>query len=98
MSPSPPPPFQSVTPAQVQALKTELAANGLNVADGDYLPDGQRIFIDGRGIAAYAVYDPAAQTLSVTVTDKPFWISGAEIQDAIQQALAKQPQKENQPQ
>ena len=72
--------FQA-TPVQMSKLLSELQANGTDV-----VVQGQgSVSIHGRGITASAAY--VEPVLTVTITDKPWWVSIGMISKQIVEHL-----------
>jgi hypothetical protein len=76
------PAVQPITRAHIAALRTVLAKHGIT------LPDGDTAVIEGDGVAANAVYDPVAQTLSLKVTKKG-WKPCGPIMRAIREHIVE---------
>lgn len=74
---------QPITAAQIATLTSQLAAQSTTLTQGE--PNQYAVI--GHGITASAVFDPAAQSLTVTVIHKPFYIPESAIQSGIQNAL-----------
>lgn len=74
--------FTGISQQQVDNLVAQLRAHQTTVTSA-----GDNFTIDGHGVHSTAVYDPQAQTLTVTVVHKPFFVSESMIQTGIQDAL-----------
>jgi len=63
--------------------------NRLREGIGPYvdLPPGDSATIESRGVKGSFVYDEAAQTLTITITEAPFFIPMTMIWNGVQQAL-----------
>jgi hypothetical protein len=75
--------FNQVTPAEIETLIQELRANNTTVTK----TGGNSFVISGHGITAQAAYDEPKQTLTVTVTHKPFFVSDDLIESGIRDAI-----------
>ena len=76
--------INGVTQKQIDGLAAELEKNQTEVSKNDK----GAYEIEGKGIAAEAVYDAAAQTLTVTVKHKPFFIPEGTIEHGLAEAIA----------
>ncbi len=91
--------FPDVTPAQVAALKSALKSNGSLLHS---IPeDPSRMMLSGHGVTAAAVYTPhappadvaagkpvaATGALTVTVNQKPFYVSMKRIEEGLRAEL-----------
>jgi hypothetical protein len=79
--------YQNITQEKVNELCAMLLAHGSQVQN-----QGNGInVISGHGIKAIALYVAATETLTITVSSKPFFISESVIESGINEALGIQP-------
>jgi hypothetical protein len=73
--------IEGVSQATMTELQRKIQGFGLK------LPPGNSGTISGKGVSASFNYDPAAQTLEVTVLEKPFFVTCTMIEDQLRAAL-----------
>jgi hypothetical protein len=79
--------IHNVTRKQIDALGAELQKS-----DAGVLSEKPGVFdIEGHGITAEAVYDQAAETLTVTVKHKPFFVPEGTIEHGLIEAIGAIP-------
>jgi hypothetical protein len=72
--------FPGITQAVFDCMQTNLKAEGVSMS-------GNSGELDGHGIVADYVFDPVAQTLTVTVQHKPWYVGCEDIAGAVRKAL-----------
>ena len=73
--------LHGITESTMKELDRKLQSLGLR------LPSGNSGTISGKGVSASFSYDPKAQTLEVTVLEKPFFISCSMIEEQLKSAV-----------
>lgn len=80
--------YAGVTPGEFLNVRAHLASGGAVITTP--APDpGDAFHVEGHGIKADARLDPVTEILSVTVSDKPWWMKMAVIDSGIKEGLAK---------
>lgn len=72
--------YQNVDPAKIERLRSA-------ISNYVTLPEGDAGSIESQGMKGRYLYDPAAQTLTLTLEEVPFFIPRAIIWSTIERAL-----------
>jgi len=74
--------YGGIQPGELERLRSELHKSGVNAPEGDdvTLEGPHNVFLRAR-------YDRQRETLTVTITDKPFWVPQRQIWEIVDQAV-----------
>jgi hypothetical protein len=76
--------YQGVTRADVDKIRSELGKYGISI------PEGDDVEVKGPlGVKMQVVYDEPSQTLNLAITDKPGYVSKAQIWKVIEMSAGK---------
>ena len=76
--------YRGVTRADVHKLRSELGKYGIAI------PDGDDVDVEGPlGVKMRVTFDEPNHTLNLTITDKPRYISNAQIWKVIEASAGK---------